>query len=172
VQYRAILDQICADAQSIFMNTKLIIVADLGLLRAYKQVQGLGDREPHLKLIEELKPEAAHQKLSDQMSDQAGRFPKTAGPNIVTGDLSAGERLNLETEQVRRLISQLADRINALLADESVTSCSLAASAPIHKQLLEELSEKERAKISQVLASNLSKIDPAELPRYFSKPAS
>jgi hypothetical protein len=158
--------------KAFFMNTKLIIVADLGLLRAYKQVQGLGDREPHLKLVEELEPEAAHQKLSDQMSDQAGRFPKTAGPNIVTGDLSAGERLNLETEQVRRLISQLAERINALLADESVTSCSLAASAPIHKQLLEELSEKERAKISQVLASNLSKINPSELPRYFSKPAS
>jgi Protein required for attachment to host cells len=154
------------------MNTKLIIVADLGLLRAYKQVEALGDREPHLKLIEELKPEAAHQKLSDQLSDQAGRFPKTTGPNMVTGDLSAGERLNLETEQVRRLISQLAEKINALLADESVTSCSLAASAPIHKQLLEELSEKERAKISQVLASNLSKIDPAELLRYFSKPAS
>jgi Protein required for attachment to host cells len=154
------------------MNTKLIIVADLGLLRAYKQVEGLGDREPHLKLIEELKPEAAHQKLSDQLSDQAGRFPKATGPNMVTGDLSAGERLNLETEQVRRLISQLAEKINSLLADESVTSCSLAASAPIHKQLLEELSEKERAKISQVLASNLSKIDPAELLRYFSKPAS
>jgi Protein required for attachment to host cells len=166
------LDQVCADAQNIFMNTKLIIVADLGLLRAYKQVEGLSDREPHLKLIEELKPEAAHQKLSDQLSDQAGRFPKTTGPNMVTGDLSAGERLNLETEQVRRLISQLAEKINALLADESVTSCSLAASAPIHKQLLEELSEKERAKISQVLASNLSKINPSELPRYFSKPAS
>jgi Protein required for attachment to host cells len=172
VGYRAIRDRIWLMRKAFFMNTKLIIVADLGLLRAYKQVQGLGDREPHLKLIEELKPEAAHQKLSDQMSDQAGRFPKTAGPNIVTGDLSAGERLNLETEQVRRLISQLAGRINALLADESVTSCSLAASAPIHKQLLEELSGKERAKISQVLASNLSKIDPSELPRYFSKPAS
>lgn len=42
-------------------NTKLIIVADLGLLRAYREVQGLGDREPHLELTEELKPEAAHQ---------------------------------------------------------------------------------------------------------------
>ena len=46
------------------MNTKLIIVADLGLLRAYRQTQSAADRQPHLKLIAELKPATAHE--SDQ----------------------------------------------------------------------------------------------------------
>lgn len=153
-------------------NTKLIIVADRGLLRAYREVRGFADRQQHLELIDELKPEAAHEKLSDQMSDQAGRFPRGSGAGNIPGDLSAGERLPLETEQSRRLIELLAGRINALLEDDEVGSCSLAASAPIHKQLLDALSPKARAKISQVLASNLAKTDPGELPGHFERAAS
>ena len=153
------------------MNTKLIIVADLGLLRAYREVQELGDREPHLELTEEFKPEAAHQKLSEQLTDQAGRFPRGGGTTSVPGDLSVGERLNLETEQARRLIALLAERINALMTGEAVSTCSLAVSAPIHKQLLEALSPEARAKISRILASNLSKTDPSELPEHFARAA-
>jgi hypothetical protein len=153
-------------------NTKLIIVADRGLLRAYREVRGFADRQPHLELIEELKPEAAHEKLSDQMSDQAGRFPRGSGAANIPGDLSAGERLPLETEQSRRLIELLAGRINALLEDDGVSRCSLAASAPIHKQLLEALNPKARAKISQVLASNLAKTAPGELSGHFDRAAS
>jgi Protein required for attachment to host cells len=151
------------------MKTKLIIVADLGLLRAYRKVQDLGDREPHLELIEEIRPEAAHQKLSQQLTDQAGRFPKGNGASIVAGDLSAGERLNLESEQERRLIRLLSDKINTLLADRAVTSCFLAAEAPIHKQLLDALSPQSRSKIRQVLASDLSKLEGKELLRHFAK---
>jgi Protein required for attachment to host cells len=153
------------------MNKKLIIVADLGLLRAYREVQKLGDREPHLELTEEFTPEAAHQKLSEQLTDKAGRFPRGEGATSVPGDLSAGERLNLEAEQARRLIALLAERINALVTGEAVSTCSLAVSAPIHKQLLEALSPAARAKISRVLASDLSKTRPSELPEHFAKAA-
>mgnify|MGYP005846577885 CR=1 FL=1 len=147
---------------------KIIIVADLGLLRAYREVKGPQDREPHLKLIEEIKPEAAHEKLSDQLTDEAGRFPRGSGAdNVNMGDLSAGERLNLDAEQTRRLINRLSESINALLADDAVTDCSLAASAPIHKQLLEALTPEAREKISQVLPSNLAKTDLNELRQHF-----
>jgi Protein required for attachment to host cells len=151
------------------MNTKLIIAADRGLLRAYREVREFADRQPHLELIDELRPEAAHEKLSDQVSDQAGRFPRGSGAANIAGDLSAGERLPLETEQSRRLIELLAARINKLLEDDGVSDCSLAASAPIHKQLLEALSPKARGKISQLLASNLAKTEPSELPGHFAR---
>ncbi len=151
------------------MNTKLIITADRGLLRAYREVRGFADRQAHLELIDELKPEAAHEKLSDQMSDQAGRFPRGSGAANIAGDLSAGERLPIETEQSRRLIELLGGRINTLLEDDGVGHCSLAASAPIHKQLIEALSPKARGKIGQVLASNLAKTDASELPGYFAR---
>lgn len=148
---------------------KLIIVADLGLLRAYREVNRPQDREPHLELIEELTPPAAHAKLSDQVTDQAGRFQRGRGADITTGDLSAGERLNLDAEQSRRLMNRLAETIDTLLADEAVTDCWLAASAPIHKQLLDALNPMAREKISRVLASNLAKTAPGELRGHFAK---
>lgn len=154
------------------MNQALLIVADLGLLRAYRETQSIADRQPHLELIEELKPESAHQKLSDQVTDQAGRFPRGGGGANIPGDLSAGESLNTEAEQDRRLMNQLAGRINALLADDAVTRCSIAISGAIHNQLLEAIDPKARAKIGQVLASNLAKTDPSELHAHFARAAS
>lgn len=151
------------------MNNTLLIVADLGLLRAYRKTPNVADRQPHLELIEELKLESAHQKLSDQLTDQAGRFPRGGGAANISGDLSAGESLNSEAEQNRRLIGQLAGRINALLADDNVTRCSIAISGAIHNQLLEAIDPKARAKIGQVLASNLAKTDPSELQAHFER---
>ena len=151
------------------MNTKLIIVTDLGLLRAYREVQDPQDYEPRLELVEELSQEAAHEKLSQQVTDQAGRFPRGAGAGNVAGDLSAGERLSLEAEESRRLLKRMAKKINALLSDAAVTSCALAASAPIHKQLLAILDRKARGKISQVVASDLAQIQATELPKHFAK---
>lgn len=151
------------------MNKSLLIVADLGLLRAYRETQNTADRQPHLELIEELKPESAHQKLSDQVTDQAGRFPRGGGAANISGNLSAGESLNSEAEQNRRVISQLASRINTLLAEDDVTCCSIAISGAIHNQLLEAIDPKARAKIGQVLASNLAKTDPSELHAHFAR---
>ena len=152
------------------MKKTLIIVADLGQLRAYRENQKAADRKPHLELIEELKLETAHQKLSDQVSDQAGRFPRGGGGGAsISGDLSAGESLNSKAEQNRRLISQLAARINALLSEDDVAQCSLAASAPILKQLLEALTPQARTKIIQSLASNLTKTEPQALPEHFAR---
>jgi hypothetical protein len=152
---------------SIIMNKTLLIVADLGLLRAYRTTQNRANQQPHLELIEQLKPESAHQKLSDQLTDQAGRFPRGGGSANISGDLSAGESLNAEAEQNRRLISQMAGRINALLADDDVTRCSIAISGAIHNQLLKAINPKARAKVGQIVASNLTKTDPTELHAHF-----
>lgn len=145
------------------MKTKLIIVTDLGLLRAYREVQNLADHGPHLELVSEFRSEAAREKLSEQVTDQAGRFTRGGGDRAVPGDLSSGERLDLETEQDRRLIARMAGRIDELLADDSVDRCYLAAGAPVHKQLLDQLNPKSREKIDRVVTANLTKADPADL---------
>ncbi|MGK0176349.1 MAG: hypothetical protein ACJAUA_000462 [Zhongshania aliphaticivorans] len=151
------------------MNKKLLIVADLGLLRVYRETRNNADQKPHLELIEELKPESAHQKLSEQVTDKAGRFPRGGGDTNISGDLSTGESLHAEAEQKRQIISQLGGRINALLLDNAVTSCSIAISGAIHNQLLEAIDPNARAKIGQILASNLAKTNPIELPAHFAK---
>lgn len=149
------------------INKSLLIVADLGLLRAYHVTQSGTDRQPHLKLIEELKPEGAHQKLSEQVTDQAGRFPRGGGSAHTPGDLSAGENLHAEAEKERQFIRNLAGRINTLLGDDEVTHCSIAISAAIHHQLLDAIAPESRAKIFQVLASNLAKTQPTKLQAHF-----
>ena len=62
---------------------KLIIVADLGLLRVYREVKRPQDREPHLVLIEELTPEAAHEKRSDQVTDPPPPKRRRGKPGIT-----------------------------------------------------------------------------------------
>lgn len=150
---------------------KLIIVADLGLLRAYREVKHKQDHNPRLEPVDAVPQGAARELLSEQMSDQAGRFPRGMGANLISGDLSAGERLSLETEETRRLVNGLAETIAVLLGDEAATECWLAASAPIHKQLLDALTPEARGKISRVLASNLARTDPQELLGHFAKAA-
>lgn len=135
------------------LKTNLVLDTDLGLFRASPVVQGAADRQPHLELVEELKPERAHQKFSEQVTDEAGRFPKGGGVNHIAGDLSVGERHNLELEKTWRLIRLLAGKINALMADDRVEGCWLVASASIHLQLLGELTAAARPKIYNTLAS-------------------
>ncbi len=153
------------------MNSHLIIVADRGQLRAYRLLQNSGDRSPHLELMAEKEPSAPHEKMSDQVTDQAGRFPRGGGAGGTTGDLSAGEQLTQQAEVDHRVLEQLAAKIDTLLADDGVTDCLLAISAPIHKQLVDLLAPKGRDKIKQVLASNLAGTDPTELLEHFEKVA-
>ena len=151
------------------MNSHLIIVADRGQLRAYRRLHKSPNRSPHLELIAEQEPSAPHEKLSDQVTDQAGRFPRGRGAGGTSGDLSAGEQLHQQAEVDHRVLEQLAAKIDTLLADDLVADCLLAVSAPIHKQLVDLLAPKSRDKIKQVLASNLAKADPTELLGHFEK---
>jgi hypothetical protein len=38
------------------MNKTLLIVADVGLLRAYRETQNVADRQPHLELMRTANP--------------------------------------------------------------------------------------------------------------------
>lgn len=155
------------DTFSPSMTSNLVIVTDLGLLRVYRVVQSATDCQPHLKLVDELKPESAHQKLAEQVTDGAGRFPRGGGVNHIAGDLSVGERHNLELEQTRRLIRLLAGKINSILEDDTVEGCWLSASAPIHLQLLDELNAIARSKVREALALDLTKDHPTNLIKKF-----
>src|SRR5438552_846879 len=64
------------------MNNKLVVVTDLGSFKAYKlEVNGL-HKTPRLELIEEFNLVEAHGKMSDRLSDLAGRYhaPALAKP--------------------------------------------------------------------------------------------
>lgn len=140
------------------MKTKLVVVADLGLLRAYKLYRNETGASPRLELIEEIELNEAHQRITDLVSDQAGRFASSGSAGA-----SAGERHNIELEHRKRLIKQLAERLTALLRAVDVDACYFAASREINHKMLELLPHDLRAKITKNISADLTKLGKAEL---------
>jgi len=149
------------------MKNTLVVVTDLGCLKAYRLENHHPNYAPRLELVEEFNSADAHERLGDKVSDLAGRFPRSAGVANATGAMSDGERHNIELEKRKRLVRQLAQRLNALARSPEVERCLLAASREINHQLLEELEPQVRAKVEKSVAADLTKLDRAEILRHF-----
>ncbi len=138
------------------MKNKLVVVTDLGSFKAYKLDPHDFGRSPRLELLHAVEIADAHEKLTDKVSDLAGRFGKGGGPNNAP---AAGERHNIEIEQRKRLVKRLADRLNTLLRGPGVDGCYFAASKEINHQILDGLEAPARAKIEKNVAADLTKLD-------------
>lgn len=148
------------------MKNTLVLVTDLACLKAYRLDSNPMHNAPRLELLEEFHSPGAHERLTDKVSDQSGRFGR-GGPVNGAGAMSAGERHNLLLEQRKRHVRQLAGRLTTLISRADVEYCLLAASREIHRQLLDELSPQTRGKIQKHLAADLTKLDKSELLRHF-----
>jgi hypothetical protein len=149
------------------MKNRLVIVTDLGTFKAFRLEENGLNSTPRLELIEEFDTIAGNTKLSDQTSDQQGRFPRNTGMPSISGDLSAGERHNIELENRRRLLKQIAERVNALAGPATIDGLLLAAPQEINKMFLGELQPEVRAKIDKNLPSNLTKLGKSHLLDHF-----
>jgi len=143
------------------MNT-LLVVADLGGFKAFQLENNDGQRTPRLEFLEQYDNQQAHGRLVDRVSDLSGRFPRGTGMK-AGGAMSDGERHNIELETRKRLVRQLAQRLNALCRTQQVERCFLAASREINHQLLAELDPQLRAKIARNVPADLTKLGRAEL---------
>ncbi|PWU15216.1 MAG: hypothetical protein C5B50_15760 [Verrucomicrobia bacterium] len=147
-------------------NGTLVVVADLGCMKAYRLTSDELSRNPRLEPIEEFTSAEAHGKLVDWVSDSSGRFPRgTAGPNGAA--MSDGERHNIELEKRKRLVRSLAQRVNALAKNKEFERCFLAASREIVHQLIEELEPQVRAKIAKNVPADLTKAGRLEIMKHF-----
>jgi hypothetical protein len=148
------------------MKSKLLVVADLGRLRAYHLQQDPSFSNPRLELVDDFETHVV-QHLSAELTDQAGnrrsRGPVEGGPNLK----SDGEQHNLDLERRRRAVKMVAKRISELLNDHKVDGCYLAADSRINQPILDELDQQTRAKIEKTVASNLSKLPASDLMRHF-----
>ena len=149
------------------MKSKLVVVTDLAVLKAYHLHRPDPDSSLHLDLLESLELNVAHEKMTDQVSDLGGRFNK-GGPG--TG-ASAGERHNIELEHRKRLVRQLADKLSKLLRADNVTTCVFAASKEINHQILDSLEPRLRAKIERDIPADLTKLSKSELLERLVNPA-
>ncbi len=149
------------------MKNTVVVVTDLACLKAYRIDPNPQHSSPRLELLEEFHCNGAHERLVDKVSDQSGRFPRGGGSPNGASAMSAGERHNIELEQRKRLVRQLAGRLNTVITRPGIERCLLAASKEINHQLIEELPTSTRGKIQKNLAADLTKLDKSELLAHF-----
>ncbi len=149
------------------MKNTLVVVMDLACFKAYRLENHHPHQTPRLELVEEFNSADAHTKLVDKVSDLSGRFPRRGGQASARGAMSDGERHNIELELRKRLVRQLAQRLEALLRSKDYECCLLAASREINHHLLEELEPQLKAKIEKNLPADLTKLDRAEILKHF-----
>ena len=145
--------------------TSLIIVADRGTLKAYR-VNETPTRGPSLHLIQAFNITDAHGRLSDKVTDQAGRFPVTDGAGTHHG-ASIAENTQLENETDRRIYKQLADQIVKIIGRSGKEGWSFAAPAEIHSAIVDLLPAPARNRIVEHVKSDLVKVEAAKLPTHF-----
>lgn len=145
--------------------TSLILVADRGSLKAYK-VNQTPNRGASLQLAQAFNITDAHGRYDDKLTDEAGRFPVSDGSGVRHAS-SIGEHTALETETDRRICKQLAEQIQELVKREGREGWSFAAPASIHAAIVDLLPNEVRDRIVEHVKSDLVKIEPAKLPKYF-----
>ena len=146
-------------------STKLVIVADLGHLKAYRLEERPEFKRPHLELIQAMETVETHH-LREDVTHQAGQFRKEPA---VTGKVSDAKEPNLNLERRNRTVRMLAETITTLIAQEHVPNCYLAADPRINQSLLGEMDAQTRLKIQKNIPANLSKLEPEELVERFSR---
>src|ERR1041384_2924406 len=95
------------------MKKQLLIVTDLGSFKAYIVDHSRLHSTARLEMIEHFNPEWPRLKMADKLRHLAGRYRAQAG----RGGASIGERHNIKLEERKRLIRQLARRLNVLMGD-------------------------------------------------------
>src|SRR5258708_38674575 len=118
------------------MNNKLLVVTELGSLKAYKLATINQHSTPRLELVEEFSLVDAHGKMMDDMADLAGRSHAPAMGKWAT---PSGERHNIELERKRRLVKQLAHALADMLRRDGADGCYLAGGKEINHPSLAEL---------------------------------
>ena len=145
------------------MKDKLIIVVDLGLVRAYR-IDLTPQRTPRLQQLHEIVLDEAHTRLKDRVTDLAGRH---GSPTQKNRSAPKADDQNLKLESKRRLIRQIAGRITELIQQNAKNGCWLAAPKEINLQILRELSPAARERIQKTVPCDFTKLSPSEVLEHF-----
>jgi hypothetical protein len=148
------------------MKETLILLADLGCLKAFKLENGQANRSPRLEPIEEFSQPEAHERVVEEVTDMSGRFHRGATKSNSAG-ASDGERHNIALEKRKRLVRNLAGHVNRLAKNPEIDRCWMAASREISHPLLNELDPAVRAKIQTIVTADLTKLKRSDILKRF-----
>ena len=148
-------------------KSSFLIVADRGNLKAFRLEKLATERPPRLELVQALSITAAHQKLSELVTDQAGRFPVGSGGMSQGRHQNAISESNLDLENDRRIQKELAARIDEILEREQPATWSFAAPPEINGAVLEKIAPPLRARLVENVAADLVNAQSRELVAHF-----
>ncbi len=142
---------------------EIVIVVDLGHFKAYRLIKSpMGS--PRLELIEEYDNISAHGRLSEKLSDEAGRF----GMGMEKGSIKGyGEAHHLELDIQKKIIKLIVKDINALINAEKPERWYLAAPKKVNNQIVENLLTEVRETLKKNVKADLTKVKKSELLEYF-----
>ncbi len=148
------------------MNNKLVVVVDLGCLKAYKVDYDEVSTNPRFEMIENMKTDEADGRISHKLTDEEGRFH--GGQRAQNEIRASGERHNIALEFERRAISQLAKTINRVVSKNPESQpVYFAAIVEINRQVLGKLDPAVRARIEKTVPEDLTKIHVSKLLNHF-----
>jgi hypothetical protein len=146
------------------MIDKLIVLADLGRVKAFRVTHDMMTSKPHIELIYDCEFLEAHGRLLDKVTDQAGRYYMSG-----TTGTSTRENHKLREENERRLIRLLAEKISDLVQG---TPCwYLAAAESINSRIVDHISPEARSVLFKNIPSDLVKIPKQQVLDYFTESA-
>jgi len=143
---------------------KIIIVVDLGHFKAYRVTKNPMESD-RTELIKSYDSVAGHGKLTDKLSDDAGRFGMRGGKNGSAKGYGEPHSLQLETE--KKLIKMMAKDINDLLNREKCSKWWLAAVRKINKKIIENLTPDIKAKLDKNITADLTKVAKSDILSHF-----
>lgn len=142
----------------------IVITVDLGHFKAFKINQDPVGR-PIIDLIESIDSIEAHGKLSDKLSDGAGRFRGGGGKDEVARGF--GDPRNIEADLREKIEKNISEDINALIRKECPDNWYLAAPSRINKNIVDNLEPRVKALMTKNIASDITKVPEAELMGHF-----
>ncbi|EQB39455.1 hypothetical protein M947_05535 [Sulfurimonas hongkongensis] len=143
------------------MESNLIIIVDLQHFKLFKVKQDPLKRES-VEMIKSSKNLDFYLKADEKYSDRKGNFTskQSSGSN---------ENQNLELEEERRRIQDIADHISEILGKYSHSSWYFAAPEAINNQIVELLDKKDIENMEINLKLNLANTPNDKILDYFSK---
>jgi hypothetical protein len=142
------------------MTDKMIVLADLGRVKAYRVTHDLLTSKPQIELVYDCEFLESHTRLAASVSDHAGRF---AAGGMSGASISENHNLRGETE--RRLIRLVAEKICDLVQGQR--SWYLAAGEGINARLIDHLNPAVRSALAKNIPSDLVKTPKQQILDYF-----
>jgi hypothetical protein len=139
---------------------ELFAVANLGFLKVYKFERVFPESKPTAQLVEVVET-AAHKKMRDIITDEAGRFH---GNQKWPSSRAFGENHDLFLEYEKRSLKRIACAIESYIKCHEDCDCwHLAASNDILPELMNHLSADARARLGCTIPHNLVNSSKLEL---------